>query len=395
MAMDRIPPSASDEMEMVNTFNQSSVDRFMDSLIEIKPPTKLPPATPAQVLDCNGPNAVDGIFDAIVSPVAENQTGTLPAQTQVYSDQSAVDSTSSPDRVVIVNQTSATSNQTPGVKIYAPPLPVAQPAEIEYLELVVRALLTHGRPMLVADIYEWIVNNFPSKTISRSWRNSVRHVLTTMCYFYQESHSSYGKAHYWWIHADYLEGFRLGHFKKRDIEAFVEKSARSKQHASSLRHHPYMQSTPMEKQHKQRRHSLRRTTDREPTSMPNTSWGQVQNGLRQSSTLNSADSDYTSASGSWSTVHTRAASFHNPHTPDGACYWQSPSDNSSLNLANSNPWGYNIGHDHQYFSTSPSTGPSPNPYQMQHHELQNPHSLQEALHNLQHISHGQTNIREP
>lgn len=383
-------------MEMVDTSNQSSVDRFMDSLTEIKPPSsKQPPATPAQVLDHNDPNAVDGVFDVIDSPDAQSQTGTLPAQTQVYSDQGAVDSTTSPERVVRVNQT---SDETPNVQVYAPSLPVAQPAEIEYLELVVRALLTHGRPMLVADIYKWIVDNFPSKTTSRSWKNSVRHVLTTMCYFYQESHSSYGKAHYWWIHGEYLKGFQLGHFKKRDIEAFVGKSARSSKHASSVRHHPYMQSTPVEKQHKQRRHSLRRTTDRDTlSSMPNTSWGQVQNGRRQSSTLNSADSSNSSASGNWSTVHTSAASLHNPYTNDGARYWQSPypSDNSSLYHPNSNPWGYDIGHDHQTFSTSPSTGPSPSPYAMPHHVPQKPHCLQDALHNLQQISNGQTDVKEP
>lgn len=345
---------------MVNPFNQSSIDRFMDSLTEIKLPRKQPPA---EVLNINDPTAVDSAFDTIVEPEADNQPGTLPVQMPVCSDQSTVDYafTSTPSlvasehsREASVNHTTATSHETPGVQFHAPALPVAQPVEMEYLELVVRAFLAHGRPILVADIYQWISDNVPSKTAIRSWKNSVRHVLTTMCYFYKESHSSYGKASYWWVHAKYLKAFELGCFKKCDIEAFVGKSARSSRHTSSVRHHPYMTSTPLEMQHKQRRHSQRKTTDRAPSSMPNTSCGQVPSRQHQ----------------------------------------LSPSANSLLGHIHSNPWGYNIGLDSQAFSSSPSPGQSPDPCQMQHHVPQNTLCLQQALHNLQQISNGQAGATE-
>ena len=97
--------------------------------------------------------------------------------------------------------------------------------QLSYIALISSAIQSSGnKRMLLSDIYEWIVNNFPSfKMANRSWRNSVRHNLSLNECFVKCGRCDSGKGHYWGIHAANREDFAKGDYRRRHARRLVKK----------------------------------------------------------------------------------------------------------------------------------------------------------------------------
>ncbi|CAM4766706.1 unnamed protein product [Rotaria magnacalcarata] len=87
-----------------------------------------------------------------------------------------------------------------------------------YVALIARAILSSSNyQMLLVDIYEWILNEYPYyQTLqSKAWRNSIRHNLSLNECFVRQQKSENGRGYYWGIHSAALDAFIHGDFRRR------------------------------------------------------------------------------------------------------------------------------------------------------------------------------------
>ncbi|CAF1167339.1 unnamed protein product [Adineta ricciae] len=87
-----------------------------------------------------------------------------------------------------------------------------------YVELIARAILSSPNyQMLLIDIYEWIITEYPyfSTLQSKAWRNSIRHNLSLNECFVRQQKSENGRGYYWGIHPAALDAFIRGDFRRR------------------------------------------------------------------------------------------------------------------------------------------------------------------------------------
>lgn len=87
-----------------------------------------------------------------------------------------------------------------------------------YVELIARAILSSPhQQMLLMDIYEWIINEYPyySRLESKAWRNSIRHNLSLNECFIRQQKSENGRGSYWAIHPAAVDAFLRGDFRRR------------------------------------------------------------------------------------------------------------------------------------------------------------------------------------
>ncbi|UJR23115.1 hypothetical protein I4U23_026136 [Adineta vaga] len=105
-----------------------------------------------------------------------------------------------------------------------------------YVELIARAILSSPTyQMLLIDIYEWIVNEYPyfASLQSKAWRNSIRHNLSLNECFIRQQKSENGRGYYWGIHPAALDAFIHGDFRRRQARLRAKRAD-----------HPTIQSMP-------------------------------------------------------------------------------------------------------------------------------------------------------
>ena len=93
----------------------------------------------------------------------------------------------------------------------------AKPDE-SYVALIARAILSSPNyQMLLVDIYEWIIHQYPyfATLQSKAWRNSIRHNLSLNECFIRRQKSENGRGYYWSIHPASLDAFLRGDFRRR------------------------------------------------------------------------------------------------------------------------------------------------------------------------------------
>ena len=90
--------------------------------------------------------------------------------------------------------------------------------DMSYVELVAHAILSvPDNKVLLADIYDWILNSYPYfKTAKKSWKSSVRHHLSVSECFVKGRRAPNGRGFYWSIHPACLDKFKAGDFSRRD-----------------------------------------------------------------------------------------------------------------------------------------------------------------------------------
>lgn len=74
----------------------------------------------------------------------------------------------------------------------------------------------HERKLVLSDIYQYIMDNFPYyNNTERAWRNSIRHNLSLNECFIKAGRAENGKGNYWAIHPACLEDFTKGDYRRR------------------------------------------------------------------------------------------------------------------------------------------------------------------------------------
>ena len=98
--------------------------------------------------------------------------------------------------------------------------------EVGYITMVAQALLNSPEEcLLLGDIYKYVVTHYPYfRTAQCSWRNSIRHNLSTHGCFVKVCRSSNGKGSYWGIHSSCVQSFRRGDFDRRLAKKKVQES---------------------------------------------------------------------------------------------------------------------------------------------------------------------------
>ncbi|CAF4731973.1 unnamed protein product, partial [Rotaria magnacalcarata] len=69
--------------------------------------------------------------------------------------------------------------------------------------MIARAILSSPNyQMLLVDIYEWIMHQYPyfATSQTKAWRNSIRHNLSLNECFIRQKKSENGRGYYWGIH---------------------------------------------------------------------------------------------------------------------------------------------------------------------------------------------------
>jgi hypothetical protein len=110
-----------------------------------------------------------------------------------------------------------------------------------YVALIARALLSSSNyQMLLIDIYEWIINEYPyfGTLQSKAWRNSIRHNLSLNECFIRQHKSENGRGYYWGIHPAALNAFIHGDFRRRQARLRAKRAD-----VSSIQPIPWMMNT--------------------------------------------------------------------------------------------------------------------------------------------------------
>ncbi|CAF0827030.1 unnamed protein product [Rotaria sordida] len=87
-----------------------------------------------------------------------------------------------------------------------------------YVALIARAILSSSNyQMLLIEIYEWIINEYPyfGTLQSKAWKNSIRHNLSLNECFIRQQKSENGRGYYWGIHPAAFDAFIHGDFRRR------------------------------------------------------------------------------------------------------------------------------------------------------------------------------------
>lgn len=118
--------------------------------------------------------------------------------------------------------------------------PMTKPQE-SYVALIARAILSSPNyQMLLVDIYEWIIQEYPyfGTLQSKAWRNSIRHNLSLNECFVRQQKSENGRGYYWGIHPASLDGFIRGDFRRRQARLRAKRAD-----TSSMQPIPWMMNT--------------------------------------------------------------------------------------------------------------------------------------------------------
>ena len=118
--------------------------------------------------------------------------------------------------------------------------PFTKPQE-SYVALIARAILSSPNyQMLLVDIYEWIIHEYPyfGTLQSKAWRNSIRHNLSLNECFIRQQKSESGRGYYWGIHPAALEAFIQGDFRRRQARLRAKRADNS-----SMQPIPWMMNT--------------------------------------------------------------------------------------------------------------------------------------------------------
>nr|XP_025046788.1 forkhead box protein L1-like [Pelodiscus sinensis] len=95
-----------------------------------------------------------------------------------------------------------------------------------YIALISTAILSSPeKKLLLSDIYQWIMDNYPYFKNKKSWRNSVRHNLSLNECFVKAGRSDNGKGHFWAIHPANLEDFSKGDYHRRRARRRIRRMA--------------------------------------------------------------------------------------------------------------------------------------------------------------------------
>ncbi|VDI15908.1 Hypothetical predicted protein [Mytilus galloprovincialis] len=79
--------------------------------------------------------------------------------------------------------------------------------------------------MLLSDIYQYIMDNFPFyNNTEKKWRNSIRHNLSINKCFVKSGRSVSGKLNYWSVHQDFIDDFVKRDFRRRNTSRRSRKS---------------------------------------------------------------------------------------------------------------------------------------------------------------------------
>ncbi len=234
------------------TSQESSAPTDLSAILDLLPEElNAEPNNPDQI-------EADRIMDLISAPDPNPDVAPLSTDAPLASPHSPVHRNApspplpvvDPDDVAIIRESveapvAGPSSASAPIATQGPmPQPSPIPDGVEYLELVARALLYYGHPVIVSQVYDWIQNNCVAKTRAKYWRNSVRHVLTKTQYFQKCGHSEQGNSNYWGIHPHYMQAFKSGHFKKKAISHFIREShQRYEQSPRGRRYHPYQAGT--------------------------------------------------------------------------------------------------------------------------------------------------------
>ena len=109
------------------------------------------------------------------------------------------------------------------------PRSLAKPQE-SYVALIARAILSAlNHQMLLVDIYEWIMSEYPyfGTLQSKAWRNSIRHNLSLNECFVRQQKSENGRGYYWGIHPAALDAFIHGDFRRRQARLRAKRADNS------------------------------------------------------------------------------------------------------------------------------------------------------------------------
>ena len=87
-----------------------------------------------------------------------------------------------------------------------------------YMKMIAKSIMASPIQRLVlSQIYSYIKQNYPTHVASKeSWRNSVRHNLSTNKCFQRCGRASNGRGFVWQIHPACMSMFRCGNFTRRD-----------------------------------------------------------------------------------------------------------------------------------------------------------------------------------
>ena len=88
--------------------------------------------------------------------------------------------------------------------------------------------------MLLSDIYQYIMDNFPYyNNNEKSWRNSIRHNLSINECFIKNGRADNGKSNYWSIHPACESDFAKGDYRRRQARRRARKSMKEN-HVSKI-----------------------------------------------------------------------------------------------------------------------------------------------------------------
>lgn len=109
-------------------------------------------------------------------------------------------------------------------------MPVVQQKPTDsFIAMIAKAIMsTSDGEMLVADIYQWILDNYPYyQTAKCAWRISVRHNLSVNECFIKGQRSRGNRGFYWSIHPLCVEDFTNGCFQRRQARRLVQHQNRT------------------------------------------------------------------------------------------------------------------------------------------------------------------------
>ena len=107
-----------------------------------------------------------------------------------------------------------------------------------YMEMIAKAILSSAdEKILLLNIYNCIKQKYPNITqTNRSWKNSVRHDLSTNPCFVKAGRAPNGRGFFWTIHPGCLPCFKIGNFQRRDALRGVQRYKLCVQSRQSLNH---------------------------------------------------------------------------------------------------------------------------------------------------------------
>ena len=97
-----------------------------------------------------------------------------------------------------------------------------------YVQVIATTILqSPHQKLLIKEMYESITKNWSKFSLNEStWKNSVRHALSTNTFFVQNGRGPAGRAKYWSVHEACVSMFKNGNFHSREARSRVQKVGR-------------------------------------------------------------------------------------------------------------------------------------------------------------------------